>query len=70
MKQTKGSVTAFRNMFVDRSEALHTKKTERRKTGRSAALVKLRNECLLDRCYYYGKYSDKRYRRNSFGFTE
>jgi len=32
-----------------------------RKKGRSAQLHNRRNECLIDRYYYYGKFTDKRY---------
>ena len=46
----------FTNTFIAGQRA----ETKVRK-GRSSRLVGSRNKCLVDRYYYYGQYTDKRY---------
>lgn len=38
-----------------------TRTPDERRKGRSAELHDLRNECLVARYYFYGKFTDKRY---------
>jgi hypothetical protein len=52
----RGANTLFKNVFQKQKSEV----TKKRK-GRSPELHALRNECLVDRYYYYGKFSDKRY---------
>jgi len=52
----RGSLSLFVNIFEDTpSEAASKRK------GRSAELHSIRNECLIDRYYYYGKFTQNRY---------
>lgn len=52
----RGSQTLFTDVF---KTAVPDLKAQRK--GRSAQLHTLRNECLVSRYYYYGKFTDKRY---------
>jgi hypothetical protein len=52
----RGSRTLFADIFEN-----DTPKAASQRKGRSADLHARRNECLVDRHYYYGKYYDKRY---------
>jgi hypothetical protein len=51
----KGVNTLFNDIFIDKTEP------EKQRKGRSESLYILRNECLLDRFFFYGKLTDKRY---------
>jgi len=51
----RGQQSLFENMFVDVPELTVSRK------GRSEELIKERNECLVDRYYFYGSSTDKRY---------
>jgi len=52
----RGSLTLFRDVFEPETAELQVSKS-----GRSAELHSKRNECLVDRYYFYGKYTEKRY---------
>lgn len=52
----RGTLALFRDVFQDTAPVMQVSKT-----GRSAALHSKRNECLVARYYYYGKFTDKRY---------
>lgn len=54
---TRGSNTLFADIF----EETTTTAPEARRKGRSPKHNARRNECLIDRYYYYGKYEQKRY---------
>jgi len=54
----RGQQVLFSEFFTEASEAPVL--TIQRK-GRSEQLYGMRNEALLDRYYYYGKFTDKRY---------
>jgi len=51
----RGSQSIFRDVFENRPAP------EEKRKGRSATLHSQRNECLIARYYYYGKFTDKRY---------
>lgn len=51
----RGQQSLFENMFVAVPELTVSRQ------GRSEELIKERNECLVSRYYYYGKFTDKRY---------
>lgn len=50
----RGSNTLFADIFEDQQPVKQRK-------GRSSTLIAQRNECLIDRYYFYGKFCDKRY---------
>lgn len=52
----RGSNVLFSDVFNEGNET-----APRLKKGRSAALIARRNACLVDRYYWYGRYSEKRY---------
>lgn len=57
----RGSQTLFLDIFEDNtSKRNETEEVERRK-GRSAVLHSKRNECLVERYFFKGKFSGKRY---------
>ena len=51
----RGSQTLFAEIFESTPGVAEQRK------GRSADLHKKRNECLIDRYYFYGKFEEKRY---------
>jgi hypothetical protein len=51
----RGQQSLFENVFVAVPELTVSRQ------GRSEELIKERNECLVSRYYYYGKFTDKRY---------
>jgi len=51
----RGSLSLFADVFEKPAPEASRKK------GRSAELNARRNECLVDRYFFYGKYTDKRY---------
>lgn len=53
----RGSLSLFTDIF----EQPVTPGPEVRRKGRSPELHAKRNECLIDRYYYYGKFMDRRY---------
>ena len=53
---SRGSNTLFSDIFIDQPE-----ETSTQRRGRSAYFHSQRNECLVDRYYYYCKVSEKRY---------
>jgi hypothetical protein len=55
MSYIRGQQKLFKEVFVE-APALTAKRQ-----GRSETLHNLRNECLVDRFYFYGKFTDKRY---------
>jgi len=54
----RGSQALFQDFFE--ADAVPAETACKRK-GRSAELHSQRNECLIERYYFYGKYTDKRY---------
>lgn len=55
----RGQQSLFQEVFVATAEAVAD--TPALRQGRSERLHNRRNECLIDRYYYYGKFTDKRY---------
>lgn len=55
MRNAPGTLTLFKDIFVPVAPP-----TKQRK-GRSKELFQKRNECLVDRYWYYGRTSEKRY---------
>ena len=58
----RGQITLFNDIFIEASTASTGSATEVKK-GRSAVLHAKRNECLIDRFFYKGKFFDKRYNK-------
>jgi hypothetical protein len=54
----RGSQTLFKNIFI---EAEEKPLQEEPKKGRSKQLNSKRNECLIDRYFFYGRFSGLRY---------
>ncbi len=52
----RGQQSLFQEVFVPAEEVTTTTRQ-----GRSDRLHNRRNECLVDRYYFYGKFTDKRY---------
>ena len=52
---SRGSNTLFADIFEN------AKPVEKQRKGRSSTLIAQRNECLIDRYYYYGKFHNSRY---------
>lgn len=52
----RGSLTLFKDFFEQPETAVKV-----RRKGRSQELNEQRNECLVSRYYYYGKFTEKRY---------
>lgn len=55
----RGSLSLFKDFFEDNPVPVDVAEAKRK--GRSAELILQRNECLVERYYYYGKFTDKRY---------
>lgn len=53
----RGVNTLFSNIFIEESPA----PAEKQEKGRSKILNSKRNECLIDRYFFYGKFSGLRY---------
>jgi superfamily II RNA helicase len=53
---SRGSLTLFKDVFEAPAKPVEVKRK-----GRSADLIEQRNELLVTRYYYYGKFTDKRY---------
>ena len=53
----RGKQSLFVDIFEPSAKPIHQKK------GRSADLHAKRNECLIDRFFYYGKYTANRYEK-------
>lgn len=56
----RGTLKLFKDIFTDEEEN-QERIEETISKGRSKTLNSKRNECLLDRYFFYGKYSGKRY---------
>jgi hypothetical protein len=54
----RGSLTLFANVF---NEEVPSEVLSKPRKGRSSELHSQRNDCLIDRYYFYGKYTEKRY---------
>jgi hypothetical protein len=50
----RGTLTIFKDVF-------ETPPIKKEENGTGRDLLKQRNECLVDRYYFYGKFTDKRY---------
>lgn len=55
----RGTLKLFKDIFTDDTPA----PVEKQKRGRSDVLNAKRNECLLDRYFFYGRFTDKRYEK-------
>lgn len=53
----RGSLTLFKNIFQDDSPA----PSEKQRKGRSELHNSRRNDCLIDRYFFYGRFSGLRY---------
>jgi hypothetical protein len=53
----RGTITLFKNIFTEDTPA----PVEKQRKGRSDVLNAKRNECLIDRYFFYGKFSGLRY---------
>jgi hypothetical protein len=60
MTNPRGSQTLFKNIFTEVNSS-SSSPAEKQRKGRSEALNNKRNECLLDRYFFYGKFSGLRY---------
>jgi hypothetical protein len=55
----RGTITLFKNIFSEELPA----RLEKQKKGRSDVLNAKRNECLIDRYFFYGRFTEKRYEK-------
>lgn len=53
----RGTITLFKDIFIETDE----KPVEKQKKGRSEQLNSRRNECLIDRYFFLGRFSGQRY---------